>query len=217
VGGGNTSLQTFTNQGQATGTGCPYNSADLTTGDAKLRIVGAQLRMRDINPALTRKGRVWAFKDPANQNVVNQDSNEIMAQLACSITTAEKAAHRWVTCTWHPVSGADYDFTNRDTTDVLACGVNGAEPGATFEFQFLAYYEVIAENGIGATTVTASEAYPEAMSKVLAAVQSTFSSSSDLLKKIAFGALSAYYGGAVGTALGLIDTTEYRPMIMDVD
>jgi hypothetical protein len=219
VGDANSTLGSFTLLNTNKGVGCPYTSSELSTPVAQMRCVGAELRVRDINPALTRQGRMYSFRDPNNQTVQNQSTQEILNQRSACVETCETASHRWISSRWNPARSVDYDYTDRDGDNALVVGVIGAADGASFEYQFVGYYELIAETGIASVSRTASEAYPTAVAKIVSSAQNVFTSFAPVAKKAVFTMLAAYYGGSAAAAMAALPSSSsgMSPMIMDVD
>jgi len=125
----------------------PYTIAQFNTFNNCRRVVGAGLRARYIGPELTRSGRVIEYRHPINGSVFTIGTGQIADYLRNRETEPGPVDREWHYVVWRPALPADIAY--RDASSAFAASllfaVEGAPPGAAFEFDAMVHFEIVGE------------------------------------------------------------------------
>lgn len=122
--------------------GLPYASTSFGNDDNDVqgRLVGCGLRIRYIGTKLNEGGRVVMARHPTNKSLVSQSIAGLLSSYQQLET--ESVSTRWRTCTYRPVSSADYEYKGNNGVDqVSMAALVQSSAGNEFEYEVVSYYE----------------------------------------------------------------------------
>jgi hypothetical protein len=152
----------------------PYTTADFQSpnGTLRRRVVAAGIKARYIGPELTRSGRVIEYRQLINDSVFIGGPISIGALMNNRETVSAGVDREWHYALWRPANSTDcfYETDDKLAEACLLIAVQGAPPGASYEFEAIAHFEII---GSRLPNTTKSESDPIGIGVVSSAIANT--------------------------------------------
>jgi len=142
--------------GSAASYNSDYDVSELTPDvkgqGIKYRVVGAGLRIRYVGPELTRAGLVHCFEDPGHSSPSGYSLQQLGNYESYFNMTVKR---EWIYLSYTPVSDEEFTFnfdpplgseTLATDNHYIGMLIEGAPPGATFQYESVCLLEVIGQN-----------------------------------------------------------------------
>lgn len=126
----------------------PFERGDFGDDLNQSRLVGAGVRVRYTGTEITRSGQCISFRSPTNSDFVGT------GKTASQLLTYKESSSNPVDRDWHyavyrPATPADITYHNPITLGgnfALLVAVFGGQPGQSFEFDAVSWFEVVGNN-----------------------------------------------------------------------
>jgi hypothetical protein len=175
----------------------PFTASDFGTYKNQSRTVGAGVRVRYTGTEITRSGQTICFRSPTNADALTAAPVTNSQLLAFKETSTSPVDRDWHYAIYRPAVATDLAYLSpidRSGNFCMIVAVFGASPGASFEFDFVSWYEVAGNN---LPNLTRSHSDPIGMSAVSMALptaqptRNPTSSLRDFMHEMAAGAATA--------------------------
>jgi hypothetical protein len=128
----------------------PYsNDLFAVSATGRRRVVGAGIKARYIGAELTRSGRIIEYRHPINDSVFTGGAVAVQTLLANRETEPGPVDREFHYVVWKPSVPTDLAYLEYSpdieapSGSCLLLAVEGAPPGAAFEFDAMAHFEIV--------------------------------------------------------------------------
>jgi len=179
----------------------PFVHSNFAPGTNQSRLVGCGVRARYTGTEINRSGQVLCFRTPTNNNVFGGPNPTEAQLLSFKETSTNPVDREWHYSIYRPSVAADLAYNNPVNlagNDALLLAVFGAQPGQSFEFDYVAWFEVVGNNLPNLTRSHSDPIGMSAVSMAMPSVQPTRAPETTLrsfMKEMAYG---------VGTAMSFM-------------
>jgi hypothetical protein len=142
----------------------PYAPLDISPEGITWRCVGAGLKCRYTGTEITRAGRCVVGRTPFNTPLIaGSNANAFLVDRAFTVNPVDRKYHF---CTYRPAKSTDTTYVTENVGEnwSMICYVEGSEPGSSFEFDAIQWFELI---GKPLPQMTRSHSDPTGMSVIM--------------------------------------------------
>jgi len=141
----------------------PYTAAQFQgAGPMRFRLVACGLKARYMGSEFQRAGRMIEYRTPTNNSVPESQFSDLLANRETTSAINDRKFHYVI---WRPALPSDLAYgTLPDVPYQAQCvvlGVEGAQPGTSFEYDIMAHFEIIGDK---TANLSVSHSDPHGMS-----------------------------------------------------
>jgi len=171
----------------------PFTKAEFGPLLNQSRLVGCGLRARYTGTEISRSGQAISFRQPTNNDMFYGGSVSESEILTFKETTTNPVDRQWHYAIYRPATPTDLAYSNPTALTANFClliAVFGGQPGQSYEFDYVSWFEVVGSNLPNLTRSHADPIGMAAVSMAMPIVQPTRSPTNTLrgfLKEMASG------------------------------
>jgi len=175
----------------------PFEAVDFGDLKNQARLVGAGLKVRYTGTEINRSGQCVSFRSPTNRDPLASGPITNAQLLSYKESASNPVDRDWHYAVYRPSTPTDLAYANPNNLQSNFClvvGVFGAQPGQSFEFDYVSWFETVGSNMPNLTRSHSDPIGMSAVSMAMPATQPTRSPSTslrDFMHEMAAGVATA--------------------------